>query len=156
MNLCNRDVLTENFVIFMKYLRNNSQITFPNLYSKDIPQCRTNHEYFKNIFFLATIKNGLCLISIFEALKTLTLKRLGGQFDPSPLGFSKNVSSKEWMKPWLSVTFDIIVSHIFPENFIEIPQLVLKLWRISLSKSGIFIDFHQFSGFFDISLLQRN
>ena len=64
----------------------------------------------------------------------LILKRLGwGQFDPHPTphppppnlcGFSKNVSSKERMKPWLFVTFNIIVRHIFPENFIEIPQVV--------------------------------
>ena len=26
--------------------------------------------------------------------------------------------------PWFFVTFDIIVSHIFPENFIEILQVV--------------------------------
>ena len=68
------------------------------------------------------------MIPIFDALmKALTLKRLGGQFDPLPLGFSKNVSSKEWMKPWFFVTFNIIISHIFPENFIEIPQVVQKI-----------------------------
>ena len=39
-----------------------------------------------------------------------------------PYGFSKNVSSKQRVKPWFFVTFDIITSHIFPENFIEIPQ----------------------------------
>ena len=38
---------------------------------KGIPQCRTNHEYFKTSFFSATIKNGRCLIPIFEALKAL-------------------------------------------------------------------------------------
>ena len=41
-------------------------------------------------------------------------------------GFPKNVSSKERIKPWLFVTFNIIISHIFPENFIEIPQVVQK------------------------------
>ena len=70
----------------------------------------------------------------------LTLKRLGGQFDPS-CDFSKNVSFKERVKPW---------------KFIEIPQVVQKLWRISMSILAIFIDFHQFSGFFYIFLLQRN
>ena len=56
----------------------------------------------------------------------LTIKRLGeGQFyPPSPCGFSKNVSSKERVKPWFSVTFTIILKHIFPENFIEFPQAV--------------------------------
>ena len=52
---------------------------------------------------------------------------------PSPCGFSKNVSSKERVKPWFFVTFSIIMSHIFPQNFIEIPPVIWELWRISLS-----------------------
>ena len=48
----------------------------------------------------------------------------GCQFDPS-CSFSKNVSSRERVKPWLFETFNIIKSHIFSENFIEI----LKLFR---------------------------
>ena len=56
----------------------------------------------------------------------LSLKQLGwGQFDP-PWGFSKNVSSKERVKCWFFVTFNII-SHIIPENFIEIPQVIQKI-----------------------------
>ena len=102
-------------------------------------------------------------INVLE-LKTvlfgLNPKTAGGWVDltPSPplCGFSKNVSSKERVKLWVFVTFNIIIRHIFPENFIEIPQVVQKLWRISLSILAIFIDFHQFFGFFDISLLQRN
>ena len=78
---------------------------------------------------------------------------VGGQFDPSPLWFSKNVSSKERVKPWFFVTFNIILRHMFPENFIEFPQVVQKIWRNSLS---ILANFHQFFGFFDITLLQRN
>ena len=38
-------------------------------------------------------------------------------------GFSKNVSSQERVKPWFFVTFSIILSYIFPENFIEITQV---------------------------------
>ena len=49
--------------------------------------------------------------------------------------FSKNVFSRDRLKPWFVVTFDIILSHIFPGNFIEIPQIVFP-----------------FCGFFDISL----
>ena len=57
----------------------------------------------------------------------LTIKRLGGvNLRPPPCGFSKNVSSKERVKPWCFVTFNII-SHIFSENFIEIPQVVQKI-----------------------------
>ena len=37
---------------------------------------------------------------------------------PTPYGFSKTVSSKERVKPWFFVAFNIIISHIFPENFI--------------------------------------
>ena len=43
---------------------------------------------------------------------------------------------------WLN----IIISHIFPENFIYIPHVVQKIWRLSLSLSilAIFIDFLNF------------
>ena len=70
--------------------------------------------------------------------------------------FSKNVSSKERMKPRIFITFNIIISDIFPENFIEIRQVAQKLGGLFVSILAIFIDFNQFSGFFDISLLQRN
>ena len=44
----------------------------------------------------------------------------GGQNDPPPpCGFSKNVSSKERVKPWFFV--------IFPENFIKFLQVVQKI-----------------------------
>ena len=74
------------------------------------------------------------------------LKTAGGcQFDP-PCAFSKNLSSKERVKPWFFVNFNIIISYIFPEYFIEIPHVVQKIWRISLSILANFINFHQFSG----------
>ena len=62
----------------------------------------------------------------------LTLKRLvegggGCQFDPPPCGFSKTASSRERVRPWFLVSFNIIISHIFPENFIEITQVVQKI-----------------------------
>ena len=64
-------------------------------------------------------------------MPALTLKLLGqgGQFapPPSPCGFSKYVSSKERAKAWFFVTFDTIISHIFPETFIEIPQDVQNI-----------------------------
>ena len=46
---------------------------------------------------------------------------------------------------------NIITSHNVPENFIEIPQVFQKSRRISLSVLAIFIDLHQFFGFFGIS-----
>ena len=75
----------------------------------------------------------------------LNLKRLGGQFDPAPLPC---VSSKERVKSWFFMTFDIIISHIFPESFIETPQVVQKIWIISFSILAIFIDFHPSFGIF--------
>ena len=62
--------------------------------------------------------------------KFLTLKRLGlgGQIDPLlACGFLKNVSSKERVRPWFFVTLNIILKYIFPENFIEFPQVVQKI-----------------------------
>ena len=56
----------------------------------------------------------------------LTLKKLGVNLTPR-CGFSKNVSSRERVKPSFFVTFNIIISHIFPENFIEVTQLVQKI-----------------------------
>ena len=44
-----------------------------------------------------------------------------------PLGFSKNTVSIERLKLCFFVTFNIIVSHIFPENLIEITQVVVKI-----------------------------
>ena len=57
-------------------------------------------------------------------------KRLGDQID-HPCSFSKNVFSRERererVKPWFFVTFNIIISYVFPENFIEIPQVFQKI-----------------------------
>ena len=39
---------------------------------------------------------------------------------------------REAVKLWFFVTFNIIISHIYPENFIEIPQLVQKIWNFIL------------------------
>ena len=34
------------------------------------------------------------------------------------------------------MTFKIIITHIFPENFIEIPQVVQKLLGLKLTETG--------------------
>ena len=49
---------------------------------------------------------------------------------PPPGDFSKIASSKQRVKPCCFVTFDIMIRHIFSENFIENPQAVQKFWRI--------------------------
>ena len=56
------------------------------------------------------------------------------------------------VKSWIFVTFNIIISHIYLENCIEITQVLQKIWRLSLSIVAIFIDFCHVLGFFDISL----
>ena len=68
-------------------------------------------------------------------------KKVGGLIWPRD--FSKSVSPKEKVKPRLLVTFNIIINKIFPENFIDISQVVLKIW-IYLPILAIFIDFHRF------------
>ena len=45
--------------------------------------------------------------------------------------FCKFVFGKE--KGWSLVFLLLILSHIFPENFIEVPQVVQKIWKFSCS-----------------------
>ena len=96
----------------------------------------------------------------FSKFSLLTMKILGcvymekengDRFDP-PCGFPKNVFFRERLKPSFFGTFNGIISYIFFENLIEIPQVVKKLRRFFSLK----ITFHQFFGFFQISLSQRN
>ena len=63
------------------------------------------------------------------AVSGLNLK---SQFDPSCV-FSIYLFSRERVKPFFFVTFNIIISHVFPENFIAIARVVT-----------IFIDFSDF------------
>ena len=73
---------------------------------------------------------------------------LGGQFDlPPPCGFYKNMFSRERVKLWFFGTFNIIISHIIPANFTEIPPVIQKIWRFSPSILTIFIAFSDFLKF---------
>ena len=68
-------------------------------------------------------------------------KRLGeGVYLTPHCRLSKNVSSREEGKPCFIMTFNIILSHIFPENFIEIPHPVQKIWRLFSTIFWIFWD----------------
>ena len=51
-------------------------------------------------------------------------KMAGGS--PHPCGFFKKKSSKERVRLWFFVNFNIIISHIFRENFIEMSEVVYK------------------------------
>ena len=77
-------------------------------------------------------------------------------FDPKMAGghfFSpKNISSKERVKLCFFVTFNII-SQILPENFIETPQVVQKIWR-EMKNSSVNISYLHIS-YVNISYLHR-
>ena len=62
-----------------------------------------------------------------HALMALTLKKLdGGQFDL--IHFPPVVLEGERdSKSLLFVTFKITISYMFPENFIEVPQLIQEI-----------------------------
>ena len=81
-----------------------------------------NEKFQSDIQNFASEKNLKCLKETVFCI--FSLKTAG---DPPPCGFSKNVSSKERVRHWFFVTFNVIISHIFPEYFIEIPQVAQKL-----------------------------
>ena len=56
-------------------------------------------------------------------------------------GFSKNLFSGEKVKPWFFATFNIMISHTFPWNFIDIAQVVQKIWRYPPSTWTVFNNF---------------
>ena len=63
----------------------------------------------------------------YEKMLLVNAEKGEGWFDspfplPPPCGFSKSVFFRERMTPWFFVTFSIIISHILPENSIEINQ----------------------------------
>ena len=72
-------------------------------------------------------------MKLSEVIKSnlVNSKMAGGRVNLTPplpsCGFSKNISSKERMKPWFFVAVNIIISHIFPENFMEVPEVVQKI-----------------------------
>ena len=70
-----------------------------------------------------------------------------GQFDPPFCGFSKIVFSRERVNLWFLVTFNIIISDIYPENFIEILHVVQKIRRFSSALLAIFAKFSDFLTF---------
>ena len=94
------------------------------------------------VSFLA-ICNSLITVS-FTSRKNLLIVNPDpdnpGQFDPP---FLHLWFFQKWVKPWFFVIFNTITSHTFPENFIEIAQVVQKIWRFSPSVLTI-LDFLTF------------
>ena len=74
---------------------------------------------------------------------------------PHPCGFSNNVFSKDRVKPCFFMTFNIIISHIFPENFSEISEVVQRIWKLSLSIWTIFINFINFLDFLQFAVTKK-
>ena len=85
-----------------------------------------NDDVFKLSIYLDTYFFSYVGILLTRSVQAslLTLKGLGGgEVNLIPaFDFSKNVSFKETVKPSFFVTFNIILKHILPENFIELPQ----------------------------------
>ena len=98
-----------------------------------------SYAYAYSFWILSTIKIKFgqilvcCMANISKMFLTQCwrLRTSSRPFD-TPLVFQK-ISFKGRMKPWFFVTFNITISCIFLENFIEIPQVVQKSWKIFLS-----------------------
>ena len=63
------------------------------------------------------------------------------------------VRERERVKPCFFFTFNIIVNHMFSENFIKDSQVIENIFIFSFCSINYF---HQFLGSFDISLLQKS
>ena len=72
---------------------------------------------------------------------------------PNSLWFFQKCAFYRESETLIFVTFNVIIIHIFPENFVEIPQVFWTIWRLSPSILTIFVDTLHF---FNIFLLQRN
>ena len=77
---------------------------------------------------------------------------VGVKLTTNPAIFQKIFILQREGEVLIFVTFNTIINHILPENFIKTPQVFQKLWRFSSSKVTIFIIFIFL--FFKISLLQ--
>ena len=70
-------------------------------------------------------------------------------------GRGRSILSPTWFFQECAIYIEgiaVLISHIFRENFIEIPQVLQNIWRFSPS----ILTFSLIFGFFEISLLQRN
>ena len=144
---CRKNKLVKKFIHLKeshkKLYSHNKYKKYRNMLSTLLE--RSKHSYFSKFveFNWNNIKKYLERNKIINYINP---KTAGGSIW-HPCGFSKYVSSKERVKPWFFVTFNIILKHIFPENFIEFSQVFQKIWGNSLSILDIFINFSQFSDF---------
>ena len=95
-------------------------------------------------FFISIIYDTITLLFCFYKTKPLKFRTWiltlncwgrGGEINLTPClplwFFQKSIFWREG-QILIFVTFNIIISHIFPENFIKIPQVVQKIWRFLL------------------------
>ena len=116
---------------------------------------KTNFEGWPSVKFnnlrliISMVLKFYCSVAKGLTLKWLGMGGRGSQFD-FPCGFLKTVSSKKRVKPWFFVNFNIIVGHIFPENFFEIPQVFQKIWKF-LRQYYLFSSFPCYKEINDVS-----
>ena len=96
----------------------------------------------------SSVKNFCSSFNLTSMINKPICYKIWGSILGTNCVFSKEVEALIFL-----VIFNIIISYIFPENFIEIQQVVQNLSKFS---SSILTIFAQFFGFFDIYLLQKN
>ena len=146
--------------VLLSYLAKIARVSVTSVISRDWEKVKTSLINFFHGYIDWSWKqnedsnanNGIgILIKNFEEIKVwigINSEKAGGQFELHLWFFQKCVFQRK-REALFFVTFNTIISHIFPENFTKNAQLVQKIWRFSSSKLAIFINF-------DISLLQRN
>ena len=98
-----------------------SYLSWQNKYPNLKTTCRIKLKFF---LWTKLLENPLLTKYLISVAAPLTLKRLRGPTS----GFSKNVFSEKRWSPGFFVTFNIIIiSHIFPENFMVVPYVVQNL-----------------------------
>ena len=114
------------------------------------------HFFFFFSIILWVVKSKLCPRSGSVALRQLNpIHKKGGHkvFNPKTAGGSiwlspvvfRKINLLKRVKPWFFVTFNIIISRIFPENFYwnsSSRSEIMKNLSVNISY------FHRFSGFF--------
>ena len=104
-------------------------------------------------FFISIIYDTITLLFCFYKTKPLKFRTWiltlncwgrGGEINLTPClpfwFFQKSIFWREG-QILIFVTFNIIISHIFPENFIKNPHIVQRIWRFFPPILTIFIAF---------------
>ena len=102
----------------------------------------TGARIFAKIYLEFAAMNGkICL----QSLLWNNLNLLPSQVSTIFQSISKNVLPEERVKLCYLLTFNIIISYIFPKHFIETHQVSQKLWIFTSSIWTIFVNFWVFT-----------